>query len=120
MKTRLLFSIVPALALLTACALPPAVAPRTDLLGEPVPPSAATRTIAITPATKWINVTGGDTVKFLVDDKEFAWSFNVARTVSFFSFKQIAPPGLLRRELVVYVAPDPRYYIHADWNSNTP
>jgi hypothetical protein len=110
-----------ALALLAACASCSAVTPRQDLLGQPAPPYAATHTIAITPATRWVNVTGGDTVRFVVDDKPaFAWSFTVAPIVSSFALNQVAPPGLLGREVRVYVRPDPRYYIRTEWNNDVP
>ena len=81
---------------------------RIDLLGDPAPPAAATHTIAITPHTKYVNVEGGDTVKFLVGQKTFTWHFDVARTISSFNLKQIAP-DLLDHPVMVYVEPDPMY-----------
>jgi hypothetical protein len=118
MKLRLFFpaAVLP-LALLAACA---PIIPRADLLGGPVPPYAAMRSVAITPATKWVNVTGGETVNFIVDDKTFAWSFNVAQTVFAFPLNQIAPPGVLGREVMVYVDPDPRYTIRTERHSQLP
>lgn len=109
MKLRLLLPTVLALALPMACVSPARVEPRVDLLGDPAPPSAATRTIVITPETKWVNVTGGDIVKFIVGEKIFAWNFNVGETISAFPLNQVAPPGVLSREVMAYVAPDPRY-----------
>lgn len=81
---------------------------RVDLLGDPAPATAAKRTVAITPDTKYVNVEGGDTVKFLVGDKTFTWHFDVARTISSFNLKQIAP-DLLDHSVMVYVEPDPMY-----------
>lgn len=103
------------LGMLAACATPASVAPRADLLGMAVPPPAATQTVTITPATRWVNVTGGDIVRFVVGDREFAWDFNVGSTVAVFDLNRVAPPGLLGRELPVYVDPDPRYSIGGDW-----
>jgi hypothetical protein len=120
MKRQMLLPSIVALALLSAGVGCSAVTPRPDLLGQPAPPSAATRTIAITPATRWVNVTSGDTVNFVVDGKAFAWSFMVAPTVATFDLNQVAPPGVLGRELRVYVAPDPRYYIRTEWNDDVP
>jgi hypothetical protein len=120
MNFRLLSPSTVALVLLTACASRPVVTPRIDLLGDPAPPSAATHTIAIKPDTRWVNVTGGDTVRFVVGDKAFAWNFTVAPTVSSFALNQVAPPGVLGREVVVYVAPDPRYYVRTEWNRDVP
>jgi hypothetical protein len=118
MNRRLSFRPIVALALLTAGVSCSAVTPRLDLLGQPAPASAATHTIAITPATRWVNVTSGDTVNFVVDGKSFAWNFMVAQTVATFDLNQVAPPGLLGREVRVYVAPDPRYYIRTEWNND--
>lgn len=109
MKPRLLLPTVLAIVLPIACVSPAHFTPRTDLLGDPAPLSAATRTIVITPDTKWVNVTGGDIVKFVVGDKTFAWNFNVAQTISSFDLNQVAPPGTLNRKVEAYVALDPRY-----------
>jgi hypothetical protein len=104
MKFRLLVPAVVATALVAGCASPPI-----NLLGRPAEPSAATQTIVITPATRWVNVTAGDTVKLVVADKAFAWHFAVAPTVSFFPLNKVAPPGILDREVAVYVAPNLRF-----------
>jgi hypothetical protein len=109
MGLRSRFLTLPSLALLVSCAAPFAVTQRLDLLGGPAPLEAATQTIVITPQTRWVNVTGGDTVKFIVDDKAFAWNFTVESSVSSFSLNQVAPAGFLSREVVAYVAPDPLY-----------
>ena len=83
--------------------------PPASFLGNPAPDAAATRTIVIGPDTKWVNVTGGDIVKFVADGKSFAWAFNVATSVSRFDLARVAPPGVLDRQIYVYLAPDPRY-----------
>ena len=116
MRTRLLWASAAVLAALTACAMP-ADTPRADLLGMAAPPAAATRTVVITPATRWVNVTGGDTVRFVVDGREFAWNFSVGSTVAEFDLRRVAPPGLLDHPVPVYVDPDPYYTIHTEWNS---
>ena len=95
-------------AALTAAMVPAAhaVLP-TDLLGEPAPLYAASRTILIEPGTRWVNVTGGEIVKFVVGDKAFAWHFNgIAGT---FDLTQIAPQGVLTHSVRTYQAPDPLY-----------
>lgn len=103
---RRLLSSVFALALLAACAAP-GIAP-VDLLGAAAPSSAAIRTIVITPDTRWVNVTGGDTVRFIAGDQSFAWNFTVARTVTTFALNRVAPPGILTHTVVAYVARDPQ------------
>jgi hypothetical protein len=56
-----------------------------------------------------VNVTGGDTVRFIEGDRSFAWTFNVASNISSFELNLVAPPGALDHPVQVYVAPDPRY-----------
>lgn len=92
-------------------ASPPAAALETPvkLLGDAAAPEAAQYAIAITPSTRWVNVTGGEIVRFVVGDKSFAWSFTGASSVSAFDLKRVAPPGMLDRSVMAYVAPDPRY-----------
>lgn len=109
MKHQYLFSTVISVALSAATLSSFAATPRIDLLGDPAPATAATRTIAITPDTRYVNVTGGDIVNFVVGDKSFAWVFNVGANVSSFDLKRVAPPGVLNKTVMAYVAPDPRY-----------
>lgn len=97
-----------AVALLSACAHFNAEPP-SRLLGDPAPDTAATQTIEIRPDTKWVNVTGGDIVKFVVGNKTFAWAFNVGIGVSRFDLSRVAPPGVLDHPVFVYLAPDPKY-----------
>ena len=44
---------------------------RLDLLGDSVSLNTAQRTILITPDTKYVNVTGGEIVKFVSGEKSF-------------------------------------------------
>ena len=81
-----------------------------EFLGEAAAPPAATRTIVIGPHTRWVNVTGGDIVKFVVGEKTFAWNFDVAEGVSSFDLNRVAPPGTLDHTVVAYVAPNPLYF----------
>lgn len=92
--------------LVSACAT---VTPRQDLVGMSVPVHAATHTITITPDTRHVNVVGGDVVRFESGGRVFAWDFNVSPIVSVFALNQVAPPGMLDHEVLVYVLPDPRY-----------
>lgn len=94
-----------AVAMLAACASPSPAA----FIGDPAPVSAATQTIVIQPDTRWVNVTGGDIVKFVANGKEFAWSFNVGSGTSVFELNRVAPPGTLDHKVTAYVAPDPKY-----------
>lgn len=93
---------------LSACA-PLDYRNRIDLLGDPAPLSAATRTIVITPATRHVNVTGGEIVRFVAGDKAFAWNFDGQPSAGAFALNLTAPPGVLDHEVMAYVAPNPLY-----------
>jgi hypothetical protein len=92
---------------LGACApLSPPNYPR-DLLGTAVDLPGAQRTIVIRPDTRWANVVGGEIIRFVVDGREFAWSFDgPARSLD---LQQVAPPGVLGRSVIVYIEPNPLY-----------
>ena len=93
---------------LSACA-PFDYRTRVDLLGDPAPVSAATRTIVISPTTKYVNVTGGETVRFVAGDKSFAWNFDGEEYAPAFELNLTAPPGVLDHKVMAYVAPNPLY-----------
>lgn len=101
-------------AILSGCAVGPGPFDNpTSLLGTPVGELAALsqtqRTITITPDTRFVNVTSGETVRFVAGTQSFAWSFQTGPTVTTFDLNRIAPPGLLNRPIPVYVARNPLY-----------
>ena len=118
MSTRPLFPAV-IVTMLTACMSASAVTPRADLLGTPVQPAAANRTVTLTPATQHVNVTGGDVVRFHSGGQEFAWSFDTSPLVQVFDLAQVAPSGALDHGVRVYIAPNPLYSERADFNYST-
>ncbi len=70
-------------------------------------PRDADRTTVIDADTKWINVTGGELVRFVVDGKSFSWLFDTYSTSPVFELDEIAPAGMLGdRSIKVYVSPD--------------
>ena len=99
------------LCIATACALMamPAQAAPPDLsfLGSPAAVTMHRQTITITPTTRHINVTSGETVNFIVGDKAFAWHFDTMPNVFVFDLNRIAPSDLLDHQVRVYVAPNP-------------
>jgi hypothetical protein len=108
MKPRHLYAAAALCALLAGCAslLGPPNYPA-DLLGTPAPALAAQRTIFIRPDTRFANVTGGEIVRFVYGEREFAWSFDgPAYTLD---LQQVAPPGFIERSFTVYIAPNPLY-----------
>jgi hypothetical protein len=103
---------LPALALaacltlsLTACGTPQPV----SLFGDLVDPAGAVRTIVLTPDTRWVNVEGGQIIRFVVGNQSFGWAFNVSQNVDSFDLARVAPPGLLTHPVIAYVSPDPKY-----------
>lgn len=81
--------------------------PGLDWFGSAAPATLATRTIAIRPDTRYVNVTGGEIIRFDVGERSFVWNFN--GRPSSFDLRRVAPPTLLDRKVTVYVAPDPMY-----------
>ena len=96
---------------------PPAAAPETvaapreaaasDLYGAPGAGSMPVRTIAISPDTKFVNVTGGETIRFQVGGRSFVWTFNGTR--SSFDLARVAPAAMLDHKVTTYVAADPMH-----------
>ncbi len=78
-----------------------------DLYGAPGARSMPARTIAISPDTKFVNVTGGETVRFQVGARSFVWTFNGTR--SSFDLARVAPAALLDHKVTTYVADDPMH-----------
>jgi hypothetical protein len=94
------------IALFAGCATPEL---RLDLLGGPANVSAAERTIVIQPGTRYVNVEGGQIVRFDVGSKSFAWHFMVGAGLSTVPLDKVAPAGILDHPVMAYVSPDPRY-----------
>jgi hypothetical protein len=108
MKTK---SVIPAVLAMTLSlsAFSSMAATNVDPLGEPAPAAAANRTIAIGPATKYVNVEGGQTVKFDVGGKTFVWAFDGAENVQSFNLNRVAPAGVLDHVVTAYVSANPLY-----------
>jgi len=109
LKPKILFSISATIfsaALLNACETPTSAI---SMLGDPVPSIAASKTIVISPDTQYVNVASGDTVKFVINDKEFAWDFNGRPAGYAFNLEQVAPAGFLDHRVDAYVSPNPDY-----------
>lgn len=108
MKTK---SLVPALLALTL-SLPAlssmAAPPPVELLGDPAPTATPARTITITPDTKYVNVEGGEVVKFVIGGQTFAWDFDSNR-VDAFDLNRVTPAGMLDHKVTAYVSPNPLY-----------
>lgn len=97
-----------AAVLMAGCATPFPEQPL-SLLGIAAPPEAAIKSIFLTPGTQYVNVTGGEVVRFVSGNKSFAWSFDGPLQVSSFDLMRVAPPGLLAHPVIAYIAPNPMY-----------
>jgi hypothetical protein len=67
------------------------------------------RIIVIDGSSKWVNVTGGKTVRFVAGDQSFDWLFDTFLSSPVFDLREIAPAGMIDRSVTVYVSPDPLY-----------
>jgi hypothetical protein len=93
---------------LSSCANTSTPSHKASLLGDAAPLTTATRTIVITPATKYVNVEGGDIVKFVAGDKTFAWTFPSDGDL-YFDLNKVAPTGTLDHPVMVQSTPKERY-----------
>jgi hypothetical protein len=104
-------TIIPAVVALalSLSALSSMAATPVSLLGETAPATAANRTITITPDTKYVNVQGGQIVKFDVGGQTFTWDFDGPDSVWSFDLNRVTPAGLLDHTVTAYVSPNPLY-----------
>ncbi|MGJ7916134.1 CzcE family metal-binding protein [Massilia sp. LXY-6] len=79
--------------------------------GSAAPAGAAVdQVIIVTDATRHVNVVGGSTVRFVVGDRSFSWSFqNGSAHVLPFDLGAVAPQGLLSHPVTAYVSDNPLY-----------
>jgi hypothetical protein len=80
--------------------------------GSVAPASAsAEQVIVITDATRHVNVAGGATVRFVVGDQSFTWTFqNGTAHVTPFDLQEVAPKGVLAHPVKTYVSDNQLYY----------
>jgi len=94
--------------LASACGLAAAGVGRDTLLGEALPNGAPVdKVVRIDAKTRWVNAVGNESVKFLLGNREFSWRFAGNRTAV--NLKEIAPAGLVDRDLYIYLQRDPLY-----------
>ncbi|MGZ3236038.1 MAG: CzcE family metal-binding protein [Burkholderiaceae bacterium] len=108
MKYKMLSPIFIAMLLLTSCAAIVDQDRVMSLWGDSAPLSAATRTIVIDSNTKYVNVEGGEIVKFIAGDKTFAWAF-APQGGAYFELNKIAPPGALDHRVMAASTVPERY-----------
>lgn len=109
MKTAL---IVPVLLASTLAAGVAGAAPQPlEVIGSSAPQqSPVDRVIVVNDATRYVNVTGGSTVRFVVGDRSFTWNFQTGtQEVIPFDLQRIAPEGTLNHKVTTYVSTNPLY-----------
>lgn len=79
------------------------------LYGNEASASGANRVVEITPATKYVNVIDGDTVKFKIEGREFTWTFDLYHQEGVVELSSILPKDMRAGDVKVYVASDPSY-----------
>ncbi len=89
---------------LTATAAPVASVTSSSDYGSVVHEASAVRKIVITPGTKWVNVTNGETVTFVVDGRSFTYSFHTYQYTNLLPMAAIAPADLNIGGIRVYVS----------------
>ena len=77
--------------------------------GTSAPLTSAHRHIVITEKTKHVRVDNGDTVEFKVNGASFTWHFQTLQQETSFDLVKIAPAGMLKQKVTVYVASHPLY-----------
>lgn len=107
MKTQLIALVLGSIVAVTATA-----APRDNAAayGQELQSNAAGRVIELTPATRFVNVTNGETVTFEEGARRFTWHVDVYSNVTEFALARIAPTALHFSGVDVYVAPNERYH----------
>lgn len=64
---------------------------------------AAVRKVVIKPTTKWVNVTNGEAITFVVGEQSFTFHFNTYANTSSLSLSAIAPVDISVPDIRVYV-----------------
>jgi hypothetical protein len=75
--------------------------------GNAVSSAGEARIITLSPSTKYVNVTNGETVRFVAGDTSFTWNFSIFPNLNSFKLSRMAPEGMNVDMVTVYVAPNP-------------
>lgn len=71
--------------------------------------SYADSTIEIGEGTRYVNVTNGQTVRFVIGAQSFSYTFNALGNVNALQLSEIAPAGMAVPDVRIYLAPNPLY-----------
>lgn len=106
MKYATLFALAIALSTSANAAVPTGGA---GDYGQLVASTQAARSIDVTAATRYVNVTDGETVSFNINGQTFSWYVSTYPGKRQFSLKDIAPAALGVGDIRVFVADNPLY-----------
>jgi hypothetical protein len=111
MKTRLLLPVLTAITLAAASTAFAGVT-QADVRGSAAPAqSSVDQVVVVTDATRHVNVSGGSTVRFVVGERSFTWTFqNGTANVVPFDLQLIAPQGVLTHPVTTYVSDSAPYH----------
>ena len=102
-QTVLAASLPSFFALISACT---SVAPTPANFGRPAAVTSASRSIELTPATKYVQVHPGETVAFHAGDKKLGWTFVGSPSQgSIVDMSQLFPDLPEARGIAVYIFP---------------
>ena len=77
--------------------------------GMPAMGGYADCTIEIGDSTRYVNVSNGQTVRFVIGAQSFSYTFNALGNVNALQLSEIAPAGLAVPDVRIYLAPNPLY-----------
>ena len=107
-KTKCILAGAALAALLSSAAFAQENHGKMTLLGEPLAADAPVdKVINIAADTRWANAVQDDTVKFVVGGRDFSWHFASSKFAV--NLKDIAPPGTIDRDFLIYLEPNPLY-----------
>jgi len=79
------------------------------MYGQPAAAGSAQRTVEVNAGTKKVQVTNGETIKFVVNGQPFTWKFDLYHQEGVLDLATIAPQDIRADGVKVYVAEDPLY-----------
>ena len=82
--------------------------------GSPVDSRKVERVVHLGPDSNWVNVSYGETVRFVAPDgnatdRSFTWRFDVSPEITYVDLSKVAPVDFPDRNVRVFVGPNPLY-----------
>lgn len=103
-RTKVLLGLALSASLIAAGANAAPAAHDASWYGAPVTVQKGARTIVVTPQTRYVNVTNGETVTFAVGEQRFSFQFQTYPQTQVTELSTIAPAGVEVGGVRVYIA----------------